>query len=167
MLTTQHVFDGLAAKVGADFLDSLGDVKVLDGRLDQPHSELSSIVSGLDDVGLLAIDGGRSIGTDNDGFGVDRGVTVDLDTEHDLDDIAILQDGYVLVRGQGGEVGDGVVDRDRGGESETCKEIRLSSERVSVETKGASVPLESPFLLFHTPATASETNLSPLHRRKV
>jgi hypothetical protein len=24
-------------------------------------------------------------------------------------------------------------------------------------------PLDSPFLLFHTPATASETNLSPLH----
>jgi hypothetical protein len=118
---------------------------------------LSGIVCCLDDVCLFSVNGGRGGGADDDGFGVDGGVAVDLDTEHDLDDVAFLQNGDVLVRGQGREVRDGVVDRDRGGEGDTWRKISTSSQTLPL-----NVPLESPFLLFQTLATASETNLSPL-----
>jgi hypothetical protein len=50
-----------------------------------------------------------------DSLGVGDSVTVELDTEHDLDDISLLQCD-LGVGWQGREVRDDVVDRDGGGE---------------------------------------------------
>lgn len=42
-----------------------------------------------------------------------------MHTHHDLDDVAVLESGDVLVRRHGGEVGDDVVERERGGEGDS------------------------------------------------
>jgi hypothetical protein len=51
-----------------------------------------------------------------DGLGVGHGVAVNLDTELDLDDVAVLEDD-LGVRVEGRDVRDNVVDRNAGGES--------------------------------------------------
>lgn len=111
VLTTQHALDTSTSVVLGDLLNSLCDVPVLGSDLDGPHSYLSGVVSSLDNVGLDVL----GLGLEVDSLGVGDSVTVELDTEHDLDDISLLQCD-LGVGWQGREVRDDVVDRDGSGE---------------------------------------------------
>jgi hypothetical protein len=55
---------------------------------------LSGIVGGLNDIGGNAI----YLGGEDNGLGVSDGVSVKLNTEHDLDDIAVLEDNLGIGR---------------------------------------------------------------------
>ena len=169
VLTAQHAFDGCALVLLDDLVDDLCDIPVLGSSLDSPHGNLSGIVRSLDDIGRGAL----GLGREDNGLGVRDGVTVKLDTEHDLDDISILQNN-LWVRRQWRDVRNDIVDRNRGGESDTClcqchplvwvpnpifPRVRLCRHNVPFW-------ILIPFLaLFHNGATVSLINLSPLRAR--
>jgi hypothetical protein len=94
VLTTQHALDGGTLKVLDDLVDDFRNVPVLGSSLDGSHGDLGGIVGGLYDIGSNTVDLGR----ENDSLGVGDGVSVELDTEHDLDDIAILEDDFGIGR---------------------------------------------------------------------
>jgi hypothetical protein len=94
VLTTQHALDCRALKVLDDLVDNLGHIPVLGSGLDCSHSDLSGIVGGLDDIGGNAI----HLGGEDNGLGVSDGVSVKLNTEHDLDDITVFEDNLGIGR---------------------------------------------------------------------
>lgn len=169
LLTIRHILLVLAGKhtLHSDtvirpggLVNDLGDVPVPGTGFEGAHSELGGIVRGLDDVGGEAV----GLGGEVDGLGVGDGVAVEVDTEHDLDDVAILELD-LGVGGEGRDVGDDIVDRDGGGEGGACRGVRggLKKKRLM----DSPLPTLTPFLgLFHRGATASATSLSPLFRRQ-
>ena len=88
VLTTQHSLDGGTVEILDDLVDNLCNIPVLGSDLDCSQGDLSGIVSGLNDICRDTLD----FGGEDDSLGVGDCVTIELDTEHDLDDIAILED---------------------------------------------------------------------------
>ena len=118
MLTTQHSLDGGTVEILDDLVDNLCNIPVLGSNLDCSHGDLGGIVGSLDDICGDTLD----FGGEDDSLGVGDCVTIELDTEHDLDDIAILEDD-LGVGWEGRDVGNDIVDRDGGGECDTCKSV--------------------------------------------
>lgn len=151
VLATEHALDGAASIVLCRLVHDLGDVPVLVADLERAHGKLGGVVGCTDDVGRGAV----RLGGEVNGLGVGHGVAVELDPEHDLDHVAVLEDD-LGIRRKRSEVGDDVVDGDGGGE---CK---AWCERVSTEPDAPLETLTPFFDLFHNGATASATSLSPL-----
>ena len=116
VLAREHASDGNAVKLLGDLANNVGDVPVLVAGLDGAHGSLGGLVGGLDDIGSGAL----VLGTEDDGLGVGDGVAVNLDTELDLDNVAVLKDN-LGVRVEGRDVRDNVVHRDAGGEGEAWR----------------------------------------------
>lgn len=111
VLAGEHALHGdTVIRLGGP-VDDVGDVPVLGAGFQGAHSELGGIVGGLDDVGGEPV----GLGGEVDGLGVGDGVAVEVDAEHDLDDVAVLELD-LGVGGEGGDVGDDIVDGDGGGE---------------------------------------------------
>jgi hypothetical protein len=151
VLATEHALDGAAAIVLCRLIHDLGNVPVLVANLERAHGKLGGVVGCTDDVGRGAV----GLGGEVNGLGVSHGVAVKLDTEHDLDHVAVFEDDLGIGR-KWSEVGDDVVDGDGGGECKAC------CERESLEPDAPLETLTPFFDLFHSGATASATSLSPL-----
>ena len=63
----------------------------------ETYSNLSSLVGSLYDISLGTLDRLGAVSSDNHGLGMNGGVSIDMNSEHDLDDITILEDGDILV----------------------------------------------------------------------
>lgn len=133
LLVRQHALDGLAAVGGGNAANVVGHGGVGVTGADQADGGLGSLVGSHEDIGLLAGDGVLLRGTDNNGGGGNGAITIDLGTELDLDHVAGLEDLGGL-GGERGEVADGVVDRDAGGETNTLMVPIAKEKRQQLES---------------------------------
>ncbi len=110
MLTAEHAFYSATTVVPGDLLYHLGDIPVLRANLDCPHRELRCLVGRADDVCCKSIAFRRKM----DRLRMRDGETIELDPEHDLHHIIVLQNNLWVGR-QGREMGNDVVDGNGGG----------------------------------------------------
>ena len=104
----------------ADLLDHLGHLVVGVARLQQPHCGLRGLVGGQDHVRLLAGDGRVLVRLHHDGVGGEGGEPVDVGAQLELDQVALLNGGRVLL--QRGVVAADLVDGDGGREGEALED---------------------------------------------
>lgn len=145
LLVAQHAFDRLGVVSSGDLVNNLGDFHVLVARSNHADSSFQGSVSSLNDISLDTSDRVLSGSTNNKSVSNNGTETIDLDTKlaevektqhasihtytHEiilhhpylhLGNIASLQSGSRLrVRRKRREVGNAVVERDRGRETNT------------------------------------------------
>jgi hypothetical protein len=98
---TGEDLQSLRRALTAPTINKLHEQEFRKAQRDYPPLAIPAAKAGLTMSSSLAVDGGGIVGADNDGFGKDRAVAVDMHIEHDLDDIAVLENGNVF----GGEQG--------------------------------------------------------------
>ena len=81
----------------ADLLDLGGDILVQTTDLDCPGGSKESIVGSQNDIGSLSL----CLSSDDEGVSGTGGVSVDVSSELDLDDVFVLESlGLLLARGE-------------------------------------------------------------------
>lgn len=114
VLTRQHALHTGTPIFLGDLFHDIGDVPVLISGLDGAHGDLCGVVRGTHDIGRDAL----CLVPEDDRLGVNDGVAIEVDTEHDFHHVAGFELDFGVGR-EGGKVGDDVVDRDTGGEGDT------------------------------------------------
>lgn len=164
LLVAQHAFDGLGVVSSSNLVNNLGDFHVLVTRSNHADSSFQSSVSSLNDISLDTSDRVLSGSTNNKSVSNNGTETIDLDTKlaevektqyasinthntHEniplylhLGNIASLQSGSGLrVRRKRRKVGNAVVERDRGRETNTYIHTQQHVIRSSIQALNTTI----------------------------
>ena len=119
-LVGEHALEWAHLVSLADLLDHLSHLVVGVSRLQQPHCSLRGLVSGQDHIRLLASDRRILVRLNDNGVGSEGSETIDMGSKLELDQIALLDGGGILLEGR--VIATDLVDGDGGRESQTLED---------------------------------------------